>query len=191
MGKLKKVEGNVVILKRAKDRGDQGRDGVDGKPGKNGKDGKDGKDGIAPTTDEILEALQRDSSLLTNISNLISEEIGKLPMGTFSGGAGFHVQDLPGWKGASANTAFGINSDGNLGFYDVGDIDVAEYTRLVDTAGVYKYVGEADPGTATSAATWRIKRVEFLAGDDIEIKWAAGVNTFTEIWDNRAGLSYS
>lgn len=69
-----------------------------------------------------------------------------------------------------------------------GDV---QYTRLVDTDGTYKYIGEADPGTATSEATWRIKRVEFLAGDDIEIKWADGTAEFDKIWNDRLTFTYS
>ena len=57
----------------------------------------------------------------------------------------------------------------------------------VDDAGTYKYLGEADPGTATSAASWSIARVTNASGD---ILYAAG-GTFNQIWDNRASLSYA
>ena len=53
------------------------------------------------------------------------------------------------------------------------------------TAGAL-YVGKAAIGTATSAAKWQIQKVT-----DTGITWAAGTSAFTNVWDNRAGLSYS
>ena len=63
-----------------------------------------------------------------------------------------------------------------------------KYTLRLDTVGSIDYIGEADIGTATSAALWRIKRVDSTTG--IIIMWA-GTGTFNQIWDNRASLSYS
>lgn len=65
-----------------------------------------------------------------------------------------------------------------------------QYDRLVDTAGVYTYIGEADPGTARSAALWRIKRV-YENGDDVEIIWANNSADFTFVWNNRTTYDYS
>ena len=58
----------------------------------------------------------------------------------------------------------------------------------IDDTGTVVYIGQATSGTATSAATWRIKRVTSATG---VVLWAAGVDTFSQIWDNRAALSYS
>jgi len=52
------------------------------------------------------------------------------------------------------------------------------------------YVGEADPGTAPSAAAWRIKKLA-ETGPDVAVTWASGASTFTQIWDDRASLSYA
>lgn len=52
------------------------------------------------------------------------------------------------------------------------------------------YVGEATTGTALSAASWRIKRIT-VSGTVTIIEWANGNGTFTNIWNNRASLSYS
>lgn len=57
----------------------------------------------------------------------------------------------------------------------------------VDDAGTYKYLGEADSGTATSAAQWSICRVTNASGS---ILYAAG-GQFNQIWDNRTSLSYA
>lgn len=55
------------------------------------------------------------------------------------------------------------------------------------------YLGEAEPGTATSAAKWRIKKFTYDAGTNnvSQIDWADGNDNFDNIWTNRANLSYS
>ena len=63
------------------------------------------------------------------------------------------------------------------------------YKRLDDTTTTNMiYIGEATPGTATSAATWRIKRLNIATG--LVIQWADSGN-FSQVWDNRAGLTYT
>ena len=79
-------------------------------------------------------------------------------------------------------------------YFDTVYTDMAQYTRLIDTEGSIKYIGEAVPGSegaGESSSIWRIKRVEFLTGDDIEVLWAGGTADFTNIWSNRASYSYS
>jgi hypothetical protein len=51
------------------------------------------------------------------------------------------------------------------------------------------YLGQAVPGSLTSAAVWRIQRFDVTSG--VIVKWAAGVSTFSQVWDNRAALAYS
>lgn len=67
------------------------------------------------------------------------------------------------------------------------------YTRLIDTDGNYKYVGEAIPGSEENKdqAVWRIKRSEWTDSDDWEILWAEGTAEFDKIWDDRATYTYS
>lgn len=63
------------------------------------------------------------------------------------------------------------------------------YKRLDDTTTLNMiYIGEATPGTATSAATWRIKRLDLTAG--LIIQWADS-GDFTQVWNNRASLTYN
>lgn len=65
-----------------------------------------------------------------------------------------------------------------------------EYIVRVDEASsTITYVGYAIPGTATSAASWRIKRLDSTTG--LIVLWAAGTASFNQVWDNRASLSYS
>lgn len=65
-----------------------------------------------------------------------------------------------------------------------------QYDKLVDEDGAYTYIGEADPGTAKNSLTWRIKRIEELAGGDLEILWANGTASFDKSWDLRSTYSY-
>jgi hypothetical protein len=51
------------------------------------------------------------------------------------------------------------------------------------------YVGEAVTGAATSAAAWRIKKINTSGG--VSFTWANGSSAFSNIWDNRASLTYS
>ena len=69
------------------------------------------------------------------------------------------------------------------------DLEV-QYNRLIDTVDHFIYIGEALPGSATSDAKWRIKRVDQQAGDDYTIIWAEGSADFDKIWDNRLTLTY-
>jgi len=52
------------------------------------------------------------------------------------------------------------------------------------------YLGEAQPGTITSAASWRIRKI-VENGPDVTITWADGDEDFDNIWDDRLSLSYS
>jgi hypothetical protein len=62
---------------------------------------------------------------------------------------------------------------------------------LFDDAGSSTfYIGRAVPGTATSAASWEIRKLLTL-GNNVEILWADGDGNYDNIWDNRASLSYS
>ena len=60
----------------------------------------------------------------------------------------------------------------------------------VTTSNV-SYIGKAAPGTATSAAKWQIAKLN-VAGTPVtlDLKFAAE-GAFTQIWDNRASLTYA
>lgn len=64
------------------------------------------------------------------------------------------------------------------------------FTTYVDKASsTVTYAGDAAPGTATSAAAWRIQKIDTSSG--VIVTNAAGSEEMTNIWDNRASLSYS
>lgn len=62
------------------------------------------------------------------------------------------------------------------------------YNLKYDEGATYTYIGEASPGTATSAALWRIKR---LTNADNTIVWIDGNSSFDNVWDDRASGVYS
>jgi len=53
------------------------------------------------------------------------------------------------------------------------------------------YRGDALPGVATSAASWRVQRLTQQSDGDMEIVFADGNDNFDNIYDNRLSLSYS
>jgi hypothetical protein len=71
------------------------------------------------------------------------------------------------------------------------DIDgmYAERVDFITDSLLYK--GWADPGTAESAAEWRIQRIVIGADDDVTKTYPDGSNGFEFAWDDRATLSYS
>jgi hypothetical protein len=93
---------------------------------------------------------------------------------------------------SSQITAGGANTGDTLVFDGTNWVtNLTQLNKEVDdVGGTTIYIGEAVPGTATSSATWRIKRVVFT-GDDSETLWADGDSNFNNVWDNRAALSYS
>lgn len=67
-----------------------------------------------------------------------------------------------------------------------------EYIVQCDDAGSgIIYVGKAVAGTATSASTWQIFRLDESSTPDFTKLFADGVSTFTKVWDSRSGYTYS
>jgi hypothetical protein len=65
-----------------------------------------------------------------------------------------------------------------------------EKTLIDEASSTITYVGKAAIGSATSAASWKIKKIE-TTGTITAITFAGGSGNYTNIWDNRASLSYS
>ncbi|MFT7565367.1 MAG: hypothetical protein ACI8V7_000365 [Candidatus Paceibacteria bacterium] len=63
-----------------------------------------------------------------------------------------------------------------------------KFSLRLATVGDIDYIGEATIGTATSATSWRVKKVDSTTG--IIILWA-GTGVFDQVWDNYASLTYS
>lgn len=64
----------------------------------------------------------------------------------------------------------------------------ASLTIRLDEGATYTYVGEAVPGTAHAAASWRVKRI---TNADTTVLFADGNSNFDNVWNDRATLSYA
>ena len=66
------------------------------------------------------------------------------------------------------------------------------YRAAYDASGNVLYEGWADPGTASSAATWIIAKHTYDANNRITLTEWAGTPTasFTATWDNRTTETY-
>jgi len=78
----------------------------------------------------------------------------------------------------------------------INEVEEVPYTKEVDQiTDTLMYIGEADPGSATSAPTWRIRKIQIITDgngyDDIVINWADGTGSPVKIWDNRLSYPYS
>ena len=62
--------------------------------------------------------------------------------------------------------------------------------QMDDNGSGITYVGEAEIGTSTASATWRIKMLDESGDPELIIKWADGDDEFDNIWDDRASLTY-
>lgn len=72
-----------------------------------------------------------------------------------------------------------------------GLVTKGNFLQQIDSANATTvYIGSARSGATTSAASWQIKKIA-TNGTIVTINWAAGTDAFTNIWDNRAILSYS
>lgn len=101
-------------------------------------------------------------------------DIGDVTINNAAGGSAVNVQD-----GGNSLTV-----DGSV------TANPTDYlVRLDEASATITYVGRAAPGTATSSASWSIKRLDSTSG--LVVLWGAGTAAFNQIWDNRAALGYS
>lgn len=81
-----------------------------------------------------------------------------------------------------------VNADGSI---QVQVASTVQYKVLLDDDGAGTiFIGEAQPGTLTSAASWRIKKI-VESGAITTIGWADGNSNFDNIWNSRASLTYT
>ncbi len=61
-----------------------------------------------------------------------------------------------------------------------------------NAAGDPEYIGRARPGAVSSAGEWQIAKVGYDASRNVtSLTFAAGVNDYTKVWDNRGTYTYS
>lgn len=64
----------------------------------------------------------------------------------------------------------------------------AKQTDFITDSLIYR--GDAAPGTALSAAGWRVRRLIVGSDGDVSETWANGTANFDNIWNDRLTLSY-
>lgn len=91
------------------------------------------------------------------------------------------------------NTARGDARWSLLGHtHSIDDITMTQLALEYDVvSSTTAYLGEANPGTATSASSWRIKKLVSDVSGDLTVTYADGNSNFDNIWDDRISLSYS
>lgn len=206
--RVRKLKGELNAFRRESLRGANGSSGSDGRNGIDGKDGANGLQGLPGPRGEKGDSIKGDKG--DRGLQGLKGETGAPPEHRWDGtklsfkqpngvwGEWIELKGATGEDGKSTTPAitpkvFSTSIAAVRGLQaqlDALNEANMQYTKLIDTVGTTKYIGEASPGTATSAALWRIKLVD-LTDEDIEIQWADGVGTFTKVWDDRAGYSYS
>lgn len=62
--------------------------------------------------------------------------------------------------------------------------------RLDQATAAILYIGESSFGASETTPTWRIRKFETI-GNVSTMLYADGNDNYDNIWNNRAGLSYS
>ena len=60
-----------------------------------------------------------------------------------------------------------------------------------DGSGNLIYQGQAVPGSAKSAAVWKITKFTYSGSNLTDTEWADGNHYEDNVWNDRASLSYS
>ena len=68
------------------------------------------------------------------------------------------------------------------------EIMYSKRVDFIDDSTLYR--GEAVPGSAESAAVWRIRKITIAVDNDVSETWAGGNDNFDKAWSDRESLSY-
>ena len=104
------------------------------------------------------------------------------------------LSDTPSSKSGNAYKLVAVNSSAtSLVYIDREDVwEGTMYTKKVDydANGNPQYEGWAAPGSSTSSAVWRIKKIEYnTAGSTTGEVWADGNTNFDNTWDSKSAIS--
>jgi hypothetical protein len=92
------------------------------------------------------------------------------------------------WRNNSADEDKKLAASKSGGFYRLESGSPSLEVRYEQVSPTLAYVGEAEPGAATEAAVWRVKRLDTSAG--VILLYADGTAEFDKAWDSRASYSY-
>lgn len=145
---------------------------------------------IKQVVDEQLAKMKEmednnDRAILPEIK-VIREEVDKSDLVT--------KRDLDDWLKKINNAIMASSGGGGVNqelLARIEDLEMGNlYDKLIDVDGSLTYIGEAEPGVASSEAKWRIKRIDETNTPDTDIRYAEGSSGFVHVWDNRASLTY-
>ena len=68
------------------------------------------------------------------------------------------------------------------------EIMYSKRVDFIDDSTLYR--GEAVPGSAESAAVWRIRKITIALDNDVSETWAGGNDNFDKAWLDRESLIY-
>jgi hypothetical protein len=71
---------------------------------------------------------------------------------------------------------------------DVAEINYSKRVDFVTDSLIYR--GEAVIGATESEAAWRIRKILIGEDGDVTEIWANGADSFINVWNDRASLSY-
>ena len=187
-------------------RGERGPQGI---PGLMGPRGPRGPKGETPDIDKPVRKLTEEfTNLQTNLLKHINKSITNIAMsvggGSAAGGGSVRILDNEDVVFARPSEVL-ENSvlvfDPSIGKFKatplvdlINSIKLeleVKYTKLIDQVGTIAYIGEALPGTANSAAEWRISRFDETNDPDLQIQWASGNAEFIHVWNDRATYAYN
>jgi hypothetical protein len=181
-------------------KGDRGEVGPAGKDGQSivGPKGDAGKDGLSGSQILFLDSKPNDEGqdgdlvLINKTFDVYYKNDGEwIKKGSLLGPQG-KASFVAGLNGASAYDIakkYGFTGTEEEWINSLGG--GVDYAEVVDEASsTVTYIGKATPGTATSAASWQIKKIT-VSGTQTIITWASGNVNFDKIFDNRASLTYS
>lgn len=84
-----------------------------------------------------------------------------------------------------------IERDGAYYSIPLSEVSEMEFAKRIDAVSdTLLYKGEATPGTAETAAAWRIRRIELSADGDMVETFADGSADFSFVWADHAALTY-
>ncbi len=179
-------------------RGLPGPTGLSGRPGIRGINGVDGVDGLdgrdaAWVTDIRLETVGNKLFMVFTFSDATEIETNRVELpgkpttfiapSPYMGGGADGKSAYQSWLklGNTGTETDFINYLRMPMFYD---------TRIDEASDSTTYIGKAATGSSDSEPVWQIKRIT-ISGVETSIEWADGSAGFDQVWDDRAGLSYS
>ena len=100
------------------------------------------------------------------------------------------------WQASTLSyVSLNVDANGSLLVNGIGGtlvITTLDETSRIDTVTTPNvvYTGAAKPGSAEASAVWKITQTNLVGGSVISVLYANGSPSYTNVWTNRAGLTY-